>query len=46
MNIQIIIIYSIKRSPNPGQKTKPYNNQQKKKEFAKLSPLLSRRTTK
>ena len=32
-------------SPNPGQKTRPHNNQQKKREFAKLSTLLSRRTT-
>ena len=28
-----------------GQKTRPYNNQQKKREFAKLSTLLSRLTT-
>ena len=33
-------------SPNLGQKTRPYHNKQKKKkEFAKLSTLLSRRTT-
>ena len=34
-------------SPNPGQKTRPYNNQQqqKKRESVKLSTLLSRRTT-
>ena len=35
--------------PNPGQKTRPYNNQQqkkkKKREFAKLSTLLSLLTT-
>ena len=31
--------------PNLGQKTRPYNNQQKKGENAKLSTLLSRRTT-
>ena len=27
---------------NHGQKTRPYNNQQQKREFAKLSTLLSR----
>ena len=33
-------------SPNLGQKTRPYNNQQKKKKtFAKLSTLLSQLTT-
>ena len=33
-------------SPNHGQKTRPYNNQQqKKREFGKLSILLTRRTT-
>ena len=38
------------RSPNLGQKTKPYNNeqqqqQQQKRELAKLLTLLSRQTT-
>ena len=32
-------------SPNSGQKTRPHNNQQKKRESVKLSTLLSRRTT-
>ena len=35
-----------KGSPNLGQKTRPNNNQQKKKrELVKLSTLLSRLTT-
>ena len=33
------------RSPNLGHKIRPYNNQQKKREFAKLSTLMSRLTT-
>ena len=35
-------------SLNPGQKTRPHNNQQKKKKrkFGKLLTLLSRRTNK
>ena len=33
-------------SPNHGQKTRPYSNQQEKRELAKLSTLLYRLTTK
>ena len=32
-------------SPNLGQETRPYNNQKKKRGFAKLSTLQSRLTT-
>ena len=35
-----------KGSPNLGQKTRSYSNQQKKRELAKLWILLYRRTTK
>ena len=38
--------FHINGSPNLGQKTRPNNNQTKRREISKLSTLLSRLTTK